>query len=78
MTTTYVKLTAETITNKQIRALRDGAAEADDPITVDFCTIALGNEDSDGTGTTLGKPCTVEQARAECARVINDARAQED
>lgn len=77
MTTTN-QLTAHDLTRQQIRQLRDEAREHDDPITADLCTIALDGEDSDGTGTTLGTPTTVAQARAEIARVINDARAMDD
>lgn len=62
--TNSTKLTADTITNKQIRALRDEAGEHGDPIS----------EDSDGTGTTLGRPCTVEQAKANLADVINNGQ----
>lgn len=76
-TNAAAKLTAETITDKQIRQLSSEAAQAGDLIQVDLCNIALSGEDSDGTGTTLGTPCTVEYARQACADVINNARAQE-
>ena len=78
MPTAQTTLSASDLTIAQIRALRDEAHLAGDPITADMCQIAIDNEDSDGTGTTLGTPCTVERARAEIARVINDARAMED
>lgn len=71
--TTSKLLTDDTLTNARIRLLRDEAGAANDPITVELCEIALSGEDSDGSGTTLGKPCTVEQARASILNVINYA-----
>ena len=57
-------------TTKQIRALRDEALLAGDSIQVDLCDVVLSGEDSDGTGTTLGTPCSLEYAQCECERVI--------
>ena len=62
-------------TTKQIRALRDEALLAGDSIQVDLCDVVLSGEDSDGTGTTLGTPCSLEYARRACARVIASAEA---
>lgn len=64
-----------TVTNLQIKRLRDEARLAGDVIMADICDVALSSEDSDGTGTVLGKPLTVADARAECARVIADTEA---
>lgn len=45
MMTETTKLTAETITSAQIRALRTEAGEAGDSAQVAVCNIALGNEE---------------------------------
>lgn len=55
--------TAETITNAQITALRNEAAEAGDLEQVTICNRALSGND---------------EARAECARVIADAEAMDN
>ncbi len=68
--------TAKTLTILQIRTLRDEAIAAGDPVLRDMCAIALSNRDSDGTGTTLGTPCTVADAIYEILEVINHAEAQ--
>ena len=52
-----------TITNAQIRLLRDEATEAGDYRQVDLCELALQGD---------------RHARAECQRVIENASAQED
>lgn len=60
MTNTTTELTAETITDDQIRALRREAGEAGDVAMAELCDSALrGNADH----------------RAHCAHVINTARA---
>ncbi len=68
--------TKETVTADQITALRDEAKMAGDEVMADICEIALASEDSDGTGTALGKPLTIADARAACVAAINDAEAQ--
>lgn len=66
-TKTAAALTASTITDDQIRALRDEAAEAGDTEMVACCDDALVGIRGDN----------MIAARQECARVINDAAAQE-
>lgn len=63
-------ITADTITDSQIRALRSEASDAWDNEQVAICDIALG----DGAAAT--ETWTRKTARAECARVINEAAAQ--
>lgn len=58
------KLTAETITTDQIRRLRTEALTAGDSMQAELCELALDLEQT--------------EARAECARVINEAHAMED
>ena len=78
MTTT----TAENITTKQIKALREEALVAGDYRMVDICAIALTmREDHDEqTAEPLlgpdGDRWTRTEARAECARAIAAAEAQ--
>ena len=56
-------LTAETITDEQIERLSDEAKAAGDSVQVDICERALSGDD---------------EARGDCAEVINDARAMDD
>lgn len=78
------KLTAETITTRQIRDLRDEAMEASDYRMVDWCDVALAShETSDSAGRELQGPgnhgtCTRTDAREICADAINNARAQQE
>lgn len=70
------------ITNDDIRALRREARAASDYMMADICDIALSSrEDASDDGTPLigpdGRPTTRTETRRECARVINDAAAQE-
>lgn len=60
-------VTADTITDAQITALRTRAGEAGDLDMVNVCDIAL-----DSTMTTY------RLSRRECAEAINDALAQDD
>jgi hypothetical protein len=65
-------LTADTITDEQIRALRAEAVAAGDAVGIFWCEVALGLERAtrdDGT------PLTAHDARQACADVINAARA---
>lgn len=70
------------VTDDQIRALRGEAAEAGDDAQVNMCDLALAPR---GTWHAVdeaghpddGKIRTRDTARAECARVIRAARAQE-
>lgn len=64
---------ADTITDEQIRGLRAEAEAAGDVDQVRLCGYALGwgPAEYQGPGMRL-------YARAQCARVINAARAQED
>lgn len=71
-----VTTTNETVTGAQIRALRAEAKLAGDDVMADICDVALAAEDSDGTGTVLGRPLSVEAARAEVVRVIRSNEAQ--
>jgi hypothetical protein len=74
-------LNASTITRAQIEALRSEAAEAGDTLQVEWCDVALAYaEDGDDAGNGLfsprtGAPIHRTDARAVCARAINDARA---
>lgn len=63
-------LTADTITDDQIRALQAEAAEAGDLEQVDLCRLAL------GITPTIAWNLTPYAARIRCADAINDARAQ--
>lgn len=74
MDTTQTELTADTLTAKHIIDLLAEAQADNDVLTADLCTIALKGRDSDGTGTTLGLPCTVVSARTTIADVINNNR----
>lgn len=78
-----MSLTADTITVKQIKALRNEALAADDLRQVDWCDIALAaHERSDSEGHALisptGVPTTRSKAREVCADVINYARGRDD
>lgn len=64
------------ITNEQIRALRDEAKQALDYHLASICDLALGGE-ADANCVEAGYSDSV-AARAECARVIADAAAQDD
>lgn len=88
MTSTYI--TPETVTDEQIAQLRDEAGAAADHVMATICDIALGGDPdprvvrhiptADRAVFALGlagKFSSTPQARAECARVIADARAQE-
>lgn len=71
--------TADNITDSQIRKLRKEAESAGDLLMAMICVRALGDdmEDAeDGTDGAEAREMTVEQARAECARVCADAEAQ--
>jgi hypothetical protein len=72
--------TLETLTDRQIHALRREAAEAGDLRMACICEIALGADGTDAEpGTDLAVAATeytCDSARAECVRVINDAEAQ--
>lgn len=59
-------------TRQQIRQLLDASYASHDFITADLCNIVLDGEDSDGRGTTLGRPCTLAEASAEIARVLSE------
>jgi hypothetical protein len=65
------------ITNQQIRALRTDAAEAGDLDQVAICDVALAGVAHGHTVEASGRTWTQEEARAECARVVDAARAQE-
>ena len=68
---THRTITAESITDEQIGALRQEAAEAGDMEQVDVCDMAL---QSRRNGTADAGDLSYLR---ECARVINDAAAQE-
>lgn len=77
------KLTAETITTPQIRALRNEADVADDLYTVHLCGLALAaHETAHDDGQNLvgpdGEIWTRTEAREVLAGCINAARVMED
>ena len=63
-----------TITDDQIAALRAEAASAGDHAMVAICRVALHDETDELPRAGCVTPAA---ARAECARVIADAHAQE-
>lgn len=70
------KLTADTITDDQIEALRTEAGAARDDLQVRLCDTALGHEthllaDPDGRRSTVSPG----EAREICADAINEALA---
>jgi hypothetical protein len=81
-----VPTTAAAITDQQIRALRREALQADDIQQAAICDVALHEwtvsdallalEPWDATRRIAD--LTQDEARAECARVIRDAAAQDD
>jgi len=62
------------ITDQEIESLRRAASLAGDDPLVHCCWVALG-ERPPGVGAPW--PRTQDEARAECARVIADAKAME-
>jgi len=73
--------TADNITDSQIRNLRKEAHEHGDLLMATICVRALRDDLEDaepGTEAAEARELTVEQARAECARVCADAEAQWD
>lgn len=77
-------LNAATITTAQIKTLRSEALAAGDTVMAEWCDVALvPHEDCDAEGRqlfspTTGAPIHRTDARAVCARAINDAAAQAD
>ena len=76
-------LNAETITARDIRALRAEAEAAGDYRQIDWCDVCLaGREETNDDGMPLvdpdGNPTTRTAAREICAAAINNARAQAD
>jgi len=74
------RTTLETLTERQIYALRTESAAAGDLRMACICEIALGG-DGDGAepGTDMASVAAeydADSARAECLRAINDAGAQ--
>ena len=57
-----------------VKALREEAALAGDSIAVDLCDVVLSCEDSDGTGTTLGLPLTLDAATLAVDEMIASAQ----
>ena len=75
MTTNTTTITAETITNAQIRALRNEAEKAGDYAQVDICDRALtreidGTQDQDGNEVARAD-LSVADARELCADAVN-------
>lgn len=70
---TNTNLTADTITDDQILALRDEATDAHDSEMVTACEFALS-----AAHPTFGFPPTRQRNRQRCADAINAARAQDD
>lgn len=74
--------TVETLSRKQITALRDESASAGDILTSAICERALGNDVPesfalDADERARAEQMSVEAARTECVRVIRDAEAQQ-
>lgn len=65
------KLTADTITDKQIQLLQDEAVEAGDTKQIDLCRLAL------GVTPVIAWNLTPYAARGRCADVINATSAQQ-
>lgn len=77
------KLTAETITEQQIKALRAEAQGIGDDRQVIWCDVALAaHETSDSSGNRLMSPdgdrVTRSRARSACAYAINHGLCSED
>ena len=70
------KLTAETITDDQIRQLRDEATQSGDHKMANVCTSALGT-DKAGYPVFVA-PSGAAAMRKICAEEINSARAKDD
>lgn len=80
-TTNKTEPTAETVTDAQIRELRVESDAAGDFDMAMVCLLALGRITYDPLAehAPLLEACgctTVDEARAECARVIREAQAQ--
>jgi hypothetical protein len=65
-------LTADTITDTQIRALQADAGESGDSEMYDICRLAL------GLTPAMSWPFETYGARSRCADVINNARAMDE
>ena len=70
-------ITAETITDSQIEQLRTEADAAGDDKMGRICDVALGEVKWGADLVAAGQGMSRESARAECARVIAEAQAQE-
>lgn len=71
-----MSLTADTIANAQIRALRDRYGEGSrlwDPTIVHECDIAIG----DVTFDDIGQIQRLRQARGRCAAILNERSTKE-
>ncbi len=74
-------ITAETITNRQIRNLRQEALAAVSPdyAQADICARALSDDTVDQDGNLVPyADWTLEEARQACADAVNAARAMDD
>lgn len=69
-----MKLTADTITDEQIRALRDCSMNGS-PLA-ESCAVALGELVLDGTDDTDDIDVEVAEARARCADIFNTRSRQ--
>lgn len=83
MTTNTNSITAENITNKQIRKLRDEAGAASDMTMVAICDIARDVYDSADIDMTDAERAEVakytrETARAKCAEVLDYSRGERE
>jgi hypothetical protein len=58
-----MKLTADTITDEQIRGMRRAALHFDELVTAMTCTVALGEDNSSTADRQV--------ARARCAEIFN-------
>lgn len=66
-----IELTAATITDAQIEALRAEALQADDDLMVDAC------DEATSAAVAKHRPGARVRSRELCAEAINSARAQE-
>lgn len=72
-------ITADTITDKQIRQLREEALAAGDYKQVDLCNRALADDTIDQDGNLIAfAEMSAEAAREKCADAIDAAQAMND
>lgn len=76
---TGTEVPGETVTDEQIEALEREAGQAGDLEMARVCDVALGRDVTDAPGVTPEiAAMSRDEARAECARVIADAKAMQE